>query len=154
MGTDPIVSHLGILVFDLERSLRFYTEGLGFKDIHSLRPGVEFGSLYELDDFECEVHFLQNGALYVEMIHLVSPPPKAWGGREPLNVAGIGQIAFRVDDVDEVAGRLNRLGGTVLEHTRTQTDRPDGIKRTFLACLDPDGVRIQLMAGEMPDSVQ
>ncbi|MEU6356548.1 VOC family protein [Streptomyces sp. NPDC047072] len=155
MNATPAPSHIGILVFDLEASLRFYTEGLGFSDLHSLTVGgPQFGALYEFDDFECEVHFLKNGTLVVEVIHLTSPQPTAWAGREPLNVTGIGQLAFRVDDADEVAGRLARLGGKVLEHTRTPTVGPDGVERTFIACLDPDGIRIQLMEGDLPDAVR
>ena len=39
-------SHLGICVSDLERSLRFYRDGLGFELVASHRVGDEFGALH------------------------------------------------------------------------------------------------------------
>ena len=42
-------SHLGICVSDLDRSLRFYCEGLGFEQIASHRVGEEFAALMELE---------------------------------------------------------------------------------------------------------
>ena len=36
-------SHLGICVSDLERSVRFYCEGLGFEPVATHQVGAEFG---------------------------------------------------------------------------------------------------------------
>ena len=45
-------SHLGICVSDLDRSLRFYCEGLGFEPTASHRVGEEFAALMELEGVE------------------------------------------------------------------------------------------------------
>ena len=37
-------SHLGICVSDLDRSLRFYCEGLGFEQVASHQVGHEFAT--------------------------------------------------------------------------------------------------------------
>ena len=47
-------SHLGICVSDLERSLRFYCDGLGFEQVASHRVGEEFGALMELEGVTVE----------------------------------------------------------------------------------------------------
>jgi len=46
-------SHFGICVSDLERSLRFYCEALGFASAESHTVGEEFGPLMELDGWLC-----------------------------------------------------------------------------------------------------
>ncbi len=43
------VSHLGICVSDLERSFRFYRDGLGFEPVGSHEVGAEFSRRMELD---------------------------------------------------------------------------------------------------------
>src|SRR5208337_1888127 len=41
-------SHVGICVADLDRSLRFYCQGLGFELVESHTVGTEFGKLMEV----------------------------------------------------------------------------------------------------------
>ncbi len=43
-------SHFGICVSDLDRSLRFYCDGLGFAPAEQHQIGPEFAALMELDD--------------------------------------------------------------------------------------------------------
>ncbi|WP_329331337.1 hypothetical protein OG866_00980 [Streptomyces sp. NBC_00663] len=116
--------------------------------------GPLFGALYELDDFECEVHFLKNDTLVVEVIHLTSPAPKAGSGRAPWTSPGTDGSCSASMTPTRWPHAWHFLGGRVLEHTRTQAVSPDGLKQTFLVCLDPDGNRIHLMEGELPDAVR
>ena len=44
---DPTFSHFGICVSDLERSLRFYSEVLGFEKAESHDIGQEFARLMD-----------------------------------------------------------------------------------------------------------
>ena len=47
--TTITLSHIGLCVSDLERSLRFYCEGLGFEEKTPYRVGNEYRKLLELD---------------------------------------------------------------------------------------------------------
>ena len=51
----PSVSHLGICVSDLDRSLCFYRDGLGFEPVGSHEVGAEFSRLMELESVEVRV---------------------------------------------------------------------------------------------------
>ena len=137
-------SHLGICVSDLERSMRFYCEGLGFVAAESHTVGQEFGPLMELDAVALHSQFVRRDALSIELLSFSSPHPVGEGVRRPMNQLGLTHLSLRVDDVDGTASTIERLGGTVVRSTRTTLDMP-GVELDFLYCTDPDGVRIELM---------
>jgi catechol 2,3-dioxygenase-like lactoylglutathione lyase family enzyme len=138
-------SHLGLCVAHLDASLRFYCDGLGFA-----RAGTFELSSAELDglDRSLEVdgpavltsQFITLGDLKIELLAFRDPPPRG----EPSTVRnqrGLTHLSFLVDDVDQAAQRLTDFGGTIVDGTRSTP----GIDIVFLA--DPDGVRVELMAG-------
>ena len=137
-------SHLGICVSDLERSMRFYCEGLGFVAAESHTVGQEFGPLMELDAVALHSQFVRRDALSIELLSFSSPHPVGEGVRRPMNQLGLTHLSIRVDDVAAVAATLEALGGTVVTDTRTTFDLP-GASLDFVYCTDPDGVRIELM---------
>jgi catechol 2,3-dioxygenase-like lactoylglutathione lyase family enzyme len=137
-------SHLGICVSDLERSMRFYVEGLGFEPMASHQIGDEFGTLMEVDGVELESRMLARDGVTIELLGYRSPGTTGDGSRRPMNQLGLTHLSFRVDDVDGLAATIEALGGTVVPTTRTTFDLP-GSRLDFLYCTDPDGVRIELM---------
>ena len=134
-------SHVGICVSDLERSLRFYCDGLGFAPTQRHEVGPEFGGLMEIEGVQVRSQFLRKEAMLVELLFYTAPGFVGPADRRPVNQLGLTHLNFRVDDVAAVAARLQELGGTVLEHTRT-TFSPE---MDFVYCTDPDGTRIELM---------
>jgi lactoylglutathione lyase len=143
------LSHIGICVSDLQRSLRFYCEGLGFTPAGSHEVGTEFARLMELDDPAAEglaldSRFIERDGVRIELLGFRSPSAEGDGGRRPMNALGLTHLCVRVEDVDEVASTLEALGGTVVSTTRTVIDL--GVEPLdFVYCTDPDGVRIELM---------
>ncbi len=137
-------SHLGICVSDLERSLRFYGEGLGFEQVASHQVGGEFGALMEIEGVEVESRMLRRDGLTIELLSFVSPGATGDGGRRPMNQLGLTHLSLRVDDVGTLADTLEGLGGSVVRGTRTTLDL-GGTVLDFVYCTDPDGVRIELM---------
>ena len=140
-------SHLGICVSDLDRSLRFYCEGLGFEQTASHQVGADFGALMEIEDVDLQSRMLSRDGITIELLSFTSPGQTGDGARRPMNQLGLTHLSLRVDDVDEVASRIEALGGTVVPATRTTFELP-AAKLDFLYCTDPDGVRIELM--ELP----
>jgi lactoylglutathione lyase len=134
-------SHFGICVSDLDRSLRFYCDGLGFEPTQLHRVGPEFGTLMEIDGVSVRSQFLRRDHLSIELLFYDAPGCVGEPVRRPVNQLGLTHLNFRVDDVEGVAARLRELGGTVLEHTRTTF----GPEMDFVYCTDPDGTRIELM---------
>lgn len=137
-------SHLGLCVRDLERSLVFYRDGLGFED------GPEFDIDYPISEMTGEVRltskFLHSGDLRIELLAFATPDP--FGTPSMLrNQLGLTHLSFTVDDLDGAADHLVRHGGRIIDGTRST---PEGsIHIIFLA--DPDGTRIELM--KQPEGV-
>lgn len=136
------VSHFGVCVSDLDRSVRFYCDGLGFEQAESHTIGTEFGRLMELEgEVALTSRFVRLGATSIELLQFSSPATTGDGVRRPINQLGLTHLCLRVDDLESVASRIAECGGTVLEHTRTTF----GPQLDFVYCTDPDGVRIELM---------
>jgi lactoylglutathione lyase len=136
------LSHFGMCVSDLDRSLRFYCEGLGFEHYESHSIGSEFRVLMELDgDVALESRFIRLGGTSIELLQFASPATVGDGVRRPINKLGLTHLCLRVDDIGAVASRVREYGGTVLDDTRTTF----GPELDFVYCTDPDGVRVELM---------
>lgn len=134
-------SHLGICVSDIDRSVRFYCEGLGFEQVATHKVGPEFATLMELEGVELESRMLARDGVTIELLGYASPEHIGESQRRPMNQLGLTHLSLRVDDVDQVASIIRSLGGTVVGDTRTTM----GDSLDFLYCTDPDGVRIELM---------
>jgi catechol 2,3-dioxygenase-like lactoylglutathione lyase family enzyme len=139
------LAHVGICVSDLDRSLRFYCEALGFVAVDAHDVGDAFARLMELEHVELRSQFLRGpSGERLELLAFRAPAVDGEGRRRPLNRLGLTHLCFRVRDVDEVAERIQRLGGEVHDHTRTSLGGP-GRAPDFVYCSDPDGIRIELM---------
>ena len=141
-------SHLGICVSDLDRSLRFYREGLGFELAESHTVGAEFARLMEVEGVALESRMIRRDGVTLELLFFVAPGHTGEAVRRPMNQLGLTHLSLRVDDVETVASTIEALGGTVVRDTRTTFD-VSGAHLEFVYCTDPDGVRIELM--DIPD---
>jgi catechol 2,3-dioxygenase-like lactoylglutathione lyase family enzyme len=136
-------SHIGVCVSDLERSLRFYCDGLGFT--RAERYDLDETMLDGLDralevdaPVQLTSQMITHGALKVELLHFAMPAPHGTPSAVR-NQLGLTHLSLIVDDVDAVAARLVELGGTILRATRAVL----GVDVVFFA--DPDGTRVELM---------
>jgi catechol 2,3-dioxygenase-like lactoylglutathione lyase family enzyme len=137
-------SHFGICVSDLERSLRFYCEALGFEKAESHEIGDEFAALMDFSDVAVTSQFIRKGPTAIELLAFTHPSPFGDGQRRAVNQLGLTHLSFRVDDLAATAARVVDLGGTVVESSRTKIDL-GGTPLEFVYCTDPDGVRVELM---------
>ncbi len=142
-------SHFGICVSDLERSLRFYRDGLGFEEVASHQVGEEFAVLMEVEGVRLDSRMLARDGVTVELLGFLAPEPVGDGSRRPMQQLGLTHLSLRVDDVEAVAATIEAHGGAVVRSTRTTFDLGE-TRLDFLYCTDPDGVRIELM--DLPSS--
>ena len=138
-------SHVGICVSDLERSLRFYCDGLGFElaeryDLDSEQLAGLDRSLAVSGPLTLVSQMITSGPMKVELLHYPGRTPEGTPSTSR-GLLGLTHLSFNVDQVDTAAARLVEHGGTILEHTRSDA----GIVLLFLT--DPDGTRIELMGG-------
>jgi lactoylglutathione lyase len=141
---EPTFSHFGICVSDLDRSLRFYCDALGFEKAESHAIGSEFARLMEFDDVAVTSQFIRMGTVAIELLAFSEPSPFGDRERRAVNQLGLTHLSFRVADVAAVAARVVELGGAVVESSRTTIDF-GGTPLEFVYCTDPDGVRVELM---------
>jgi lactoylglutathione lyase len=141
-------SHVGICVSNLERSLRFYCEGLGFepKDRYELDstqlPGLE-RALEVRADAVLTSQMIERDGVRIELLHF-REPNVVGSPSSRRNQLGLTHLCFYVDNVDAAAERMLEFGAVVLDDTRSTP----GVDIVFL--MDPDGVRVELMRGAPP----
>jgi len=135
-----VVSHVGLCVSDVPRSLHFYCEGLGFEVAEAHEIDNTFGRALEVDgDVRLTSQFIRKEGMAIELLGYASPGVHGEPSRSR-NQLGLTHLSFYVDDVDAAAAQLVELGAKTLEDTRTVVGP---FELMFLA--DPDGVRIELM---------
>ena len=136
-------SHVGLCVSDIERSLRFYCEGLGFEvsdgiDLDSDQvPGLDQAlEVPARTVLRSQMIVLDN--LKIELLHYTEPAVEGTPSSRR-NRRGLTHLSFWVDDLDASIARLLECGGTLVEGTR----QSPGVELVFVA--DPDGTRVELM---------
>jgi catechol 2,3-dioxygenase-like lactoylglutathione lyase family enzyme len=141
---EPTFSHFGICVSDLNRSLRFYCDALGFEKAESHEIGREFAALMDFPDVVLTSQFIRKDTTSIELLAFTEPTPFGDRERRAVNQLGLTHLSFRVGDLDATAARVVELGGAIVETSRTTIDLGETPLR-FLYCADPDGVRVELM---------
>lgn len=134
------VSHIGLCVSDLDRSLRFYCDGLGFEVAERHAIGNEFADALEVArDVVLASQFIRKEGMAIELLYYESPATHGAASTSRSQI-GLTHLSFVVDDIDAAVNRLVESGGTLIETTRT---KQPGIDLVFVA--DPDGARVELM---------
>jgi len=134
-------SHIALRVTRLDRSLPFYRDGLGFREVS--RIDVEGGPtalMLDAPKARLSAIFLEREGTTLELQQLSLPD-----GRElvmPEVGLGWSHIGVRVDDAEKVAGVLCALGGRIIESSRYQHPELDS---HVLFVSDPDGARVELI---------
>jgi len=144
------IDHINFVVSDLERSVKFYTELLGFSE--SKRPHLEgdwIESIVGLKGVVADVAFIiaPAGEPRIELLCYKTPKGEALPANSLANTVGIRHIAFRVDDIHAVVSRLKDAGVKVLGEPvvvpETVVTHDAGHK---MLCYfhDPDGVLLEI----------
>jgi lactoylglutathione lyase len=144
-------SHVGVCCSDLERSTRFYCEVLGFRQLFTVELGPEVAATMEVEGrFLSRV--LARDELRLELLQWLEPEPQGDGTRRSMRLLGLTHLAFRVESLEELWAVAERAGGGVHPQTRSRLvgQGASGGDAELVYLTDPDGVRIELMAG-VPD---
>ena len=136
------LSHVGICVSNLERSLRFFRDLLGFIVEHELEiAGQPTDTLLRLQDSHLQAVYLVRDGVRVELLQFLSPPAPPRRERV-MNEPGLTHLSFRVADLRRVVDALRAAGERVLDETIL--DFPD-FQAGACFILDPDGQLIELV---------
>lgn len=138
------ISHIGLCVTDLARSLRFYVDGLGFTEAEgydlddTMLPGLDL-ALEVTGPVALRSQMIDLGGFRIELLSYRSPGADGTPALRR-NQVGLTHLSLHVDDVDAAIERAVEHGGRLLQSTRQTL----GIDLVFLA--DPDDTRVELMA--------
>lgn len=146
-------SHIGVCVSDLERSTTFYRDVLGFRELFTMEMGDELTATMEVGaPIRFESRMLARDDVRVELLHWLEPEASGERTRRSMTSFGMTHLCFRVDDVDDLVEVAERSGGAAHLHTRSVLPGmgEGGGDVTVLYLTDPDGVRVEMMAGS-PD---
>jgi lactoylglutathione lyase len=136
------LSHVGICVADLERSLRFYRDLLGFTAEHDLEvAGEPTDTLLRMQDTRLQAVYLTRDGVRIELLHFASPPAPPRRARV-MNEPGLTHLSFRVADLQAAVRELRAAGERVLDET--VLDFP-AFESAACFVVDPDGQLIELV---------
>lgn len=121
------IHHVAIEASDFERSLRFYTEGLGFRNVLTFPEEDRTVAMLDAGD-----------ATYVEL----------FSGEKP--TGSILPLALRTGDCDKATERARATGGTITQEPTDavlEGDPPVPVRYSF--CEGPDGEQIELLQADV-----
>ncbi len=122
------VLHTSLNVRDMERSIRFWTETLGFSLVRRR----------EIPENDAEIAFVQppGGGSEIELSHW-----RTWTPDEYVDGTLFDHVALGVDDVEGLVARLAEEGVTIAK----EPYRLSGGSGVIAFILDPDGNWIELI---------
>lgn len=136
------IRHTGIVVSNLESSIRFYVDLLGFKVVRQMDESGEYieniSTLKGVKVTTVKMASQDDNLLELSYYH---SPKRLAGEQRNIYDIGISHIAFTVHDIEDAYNKLHKAG--VVFNAPPQLS-PDGYaKVTF--CRDPDGNLIELV---------
>jgi len=137
------IHHTAISTSNIERSLHFYKELLGFKEVFKLNwdVGTEtLDNITGLKDSAAKVVMLKGGNACVELFEYSSPEPALGSETRPVCDHGITHLCLQVTGIDEEYERLKAAG--MIFHCAPQ-DVGGDIRATY--GRDPDGNVVELL---------
>ena len=144
------VDHINIVVTELERSLRFYTEVLGFRRTkEAYLEGEWIDRIVGLPGVKARAVFIvaPAGEPRIELLEYFAPKGTASSANSHSNTPGLRHIALRVDDMNATVARLRAAGVQVFSdpvRVPPGVVQHDAGEKTLVYFLDPDGVILEL----------
>jgi catechol 2,3-dioxygenase-like lactoylglutathione lyase family enzyme len=141
--------HTGITVSNLERSLAFWRDILGFEFSHSAHQKGEMAEqITGVKGAELKLAVVKSpGGHKIELLEYLAPKDRKHLDPRPCDVGSV-HIALTVDNLDAVLNQISAAGWRAAGKPQTLTTGPNAGKRVVYV-RDPDGTTIELM--QVPD---
>ena len=142
--------HTGITVANLERSLAFWWDVLGFELSHRAHQTGELASeITGVPGAEISLAVLRAPGHKIELLEYLAPPDRKRSDLRPCDVGSM-HVALAVDDLDAVLSAIAASGWEAAGEVQTLKTGPNAGKRVVYV-RDPDGTIIEFM--QPPDKV-
>jgi catechol 2,3-dioxygenase-like lactoylglutathione lyase family enzyme len=150
---DGRLFHVNVNCSDLERSRRFYVDGLGLTAgartaADDAQPGTAFG----LDRARWDAWILLGPSGFdgsaLDLLEWQEPVPT---GATPagLTTCGFQRLGLTVPDFEDALARVRELGGETWSEPLTHST-PGGGEIRIVMANDPDGVALEIVEGQGP----
>ena len=136
--------HTGFTVANLERSLAFWRDVLGFELSH--RPhhtGDLAAEVTGVPGAEISIAVLKGYGHKIELLEYLAPPDRKRVTPRPCDVGSV-HVAFTVADLDAVLSAIAASGWKAAGEPQTLKAGPNAGKRVVYV-RDPDGTTIEFM---------
>jgi catechol 2,3-dioxygenase-like lactoylglutathione lyase family enzyme len=142
------VAHVGITVRDFDKALAFYEGVLGMEKLaEATFSGAVASRLTRIPGTVLRAAYLRGGKGIkgppLELLHFVEPGSGKGTPYSQLNNPGITEVAFWVDDIEQVSAELMSKG--VEFYSPPQLFEFGGSKAKAVYFLDPDGTTLELI---------
>ena len=137
--------HTGITVSNLERSLAFWRDILGFEFSHSAhQTGERPEQITGVKGAELRLAVVKTPTGHkIELLQYLAPPDRKQVHLRPCDVGHV-HVALIVDDLDAILRRIAASGWQSAGIPQGLTHGPNAGKRVVYVS-DPDGTTIELM---------
>jgi glyoxylase I family protein len=136
--------HTGFTVTNIEKSLSFWRDVLGFELSHRAHHTGDLASqVTGVPGAEILIAVLKVPGHKIELLEYLAPADRKQISGRPCDVGSV-HLAFTVDDVDAVLGRIEGSGWSTAGQPQTLKTGPNAGKRVVYI-RDPDGTTIELM---------
>jgi catechol 2,3-dioxygenase-like lactoylglutathione lyase family enzyme len=135
--------HIGLVVEDLERSLDFYCQQLGFKiRSRQLEKGNYISTMLGFQDAQVETVklFLEENGSMLELLHFKQPKATASEPKK-LNSRGLTHFAITVGNLDRLHKELSSKG---IQFVSSPTTTSDNYAKVAF-CQDTEGNFLELV---------
>jgi len=137
--------HTGITVSNLERSLEFWQNVLGFEFSHRAHQTSEMASeITGVPGAEVKLAVVKApGGHKIELLEYLAPPDRKHVNLRPCDVGSV-HVALTVDKLDAILEKIAASGWKAAGKPQTLKTGPNAGKRVVYV-RDPDGTTIEFM---------
>jgi len=148
MSTTPFhimaTDHTGFTVANIERSLVFWQDVLGFKLSHRAHHTGDLASeVTGVPGAEISIAVLKSPGHRIELLEYHAPPDRKRVYLRPCDVGSV-HVALLVDNLDAVLSAIAESGWKAAGKPQTLKSGPNAGKRVIYV-RDPDGTTIEFM---------
>tara|TARA_B100001167_G_C16651180_1_gene248687 strand:- start:53 stop:505 length:453 start_codon:yes stop_codon:yes gene_type:complete len=135
-------NHTSFTVSDLDRSIAFFSEVLGFEMVNrALRDPELISSITGVPGADIEVAYIQGPGHRLELIQYHGPSERSQVDSRPCD-SGFAHVAYDVDDVDAAVAASAPYQVLPIGEV-TVIDKGPNAGRKVVYLRDPDGVTIE-----------
>ena len=147
-----VADHTGITVSNLERSLAFWRDVLGFEISHAAhQKGKMAQEITGVEGAEIKLAVLRvPGGHKIELLEYLAPADRKRADIRPCDVGSV-HVALLVNDLDSVLERIAASNWKAAGKPQMLQSGPNAGKRVVYV-RDPDGTTIELMQIAEPSS--